>query len=123
MRLNIHKVENQRYCHKEEVLQFIFKVEFEQEAFIGDDLRANLFLLVSCSDEILQVGGSACITAIRKEEEIVGPNKPVQLHVNILEDNHGELVPGTYMLFGGVVGSVKLPTGFKAFELKSENLV
>lgn len=122
MKLSIHKLENQSYSHKDEVLPFVFKVEFEEQLVIGDDLRATNFLLKHRFDELFQAGGLACITAIKRGEEIVGPNRPKFLLINVLEDGDdlGVLISGTYTLLGCVVGSVKTPQGFKPFELKSE---
>ena len=84
MKLSIHKIEGETYSHSLSVLPFIFKVEFDVDTIIGDDLRANLYTLINSNDEIVQTGGSVCITAIRSEEELVGPGKSKYLHSKCL---------------------------------------
>lgn len=76
--------------------------------------------MVHKENEMIQVGGSASITSIRSEEESVGPKQPKLFLVNLLEDKDdiGELVPGSYILHAGIVGSIKLGQNFKPFEVK-----
>jgi hypothetical protein len=122
MKLRVHRVDGFKYSSQSKVIPFVYELEFEEKMIIGSDLRANTFQLIHKTNFIIQVGGSACITSIRESEEVVGPNCPKLLLVNVLEDEDdiGELIPGQYVMYAGVTGTLKTEQGFRPFELKTE---
>jgi len=122
MKLSLHKIEGILYSANQKVIPFVFKLEFDEEIIVDSNMHADTCLLINKEDEFVQVGGSSCITSIRGEEVMAGPNRPQYFLLNVLEDeeDQGVLKPGIYTLFGGVSGFAKSNGKFRPFEVKAE---